>query len=129
MLPRQTRQNRKNSARGAPRGAAPPRSARLLTPYPAFRVSNFVQTAALNGRRFSVLLAASSARKPMADRTEELRGTAAQCLALAQSTPDPLTRAALITLAQKLYKISTPPPAKFTTANPRSPARHRYANN
>ncbi len=32
----------------------------------------------------------------MADRTEELRGTAAQCLALAQSTPDPLTRAALI---------------------------------
>src|SRR5260370_40350219 len=104
MLPRQTRQNRKNSARGAPRGAAPPRSSRLLTPYPAFRGSNFVQTAALNGRRFSVLLAASTARKPMADRTEEVRGTAAHRLALAQAPPQPLRRAALITMAPKLYE-------------------------
>jgi hypothetical protein len=29
----------------------------------------------------------------MADRTDELRSTAAQCLALAQSTTDPQTRA------------------------------------
>src|SRR5260370_35007270 len=121
MVAGEARQNRKNSARGAPRGAAPPRSARLLTPYPAFRVSNFVQTAALNGRRFSVLLAASSARKPMADRTEELRGTAAQCLALAQSTPDPLTRAALITMAQKLYGMAHDPPRDSERARARSP--------
>ena len=88
------------------------------------RVSNFVQTAALNGRRFSVLLAASSARKPMADRTEELRGTAAQCLALAQSTPDPLTRAALITMAQKLYEMANDRPGEFEAARSRSPGRH-----
>jgi hypothetical protein len=38
----------------------------------------------------------------MADRTDELRSTAAQCLALAQSTTDPQTRAALLIMAQKL---------------------------
>jgi hypothetical protein len=42
----------------------------------------------------------------MADRTEELRDTAAHCLALAHSTPDPRTRAALITMAQKLYEMA-----------------------
>jgi hypothetical protein len=41
----------------------------------------------------------------MADRTEELRGTAAQCLALARSTSDQRTRAALITMAQKLHEM------------------------
>ncbi len=49
----------------------------------------------------------------MADRTEELRGTAAQCLALAQSTPDPLTRAALITMAQKLYEMANDRPVHW----------------
>jgi hypothetical protein len=39
----------------------------------------------------------------MADRKDELKETAAQCLALAHSTTDPHTRAALLTLAQKLY--------------------------
>ena len=39
----------------------------------------------------------------MADRREELRETAAQCFALAHSTTDPHTRAALLTMAQKLY--------------------------
>jgi hypothetical protein len=39
----------------------------------------------------------------MADRRDELKETAAQCLALAHSTTDPHTRAALLTLAQKLY--------------------------
>jgi hypothetical protein len=43
----------------------------------------------------------------MADRADELRGTAAQCLALAQSTIDPQTRAALITMAQKLYDMAS----------------------
>jgi hypothetical protein len=49
----------------------------------------------------------------MADRTEELRGTAAQCLALAQSTPDPRTRAALITMAQKLHEMANDRPGEF----------------
>jgi hypothetical protein len=39
----------------------------------------------------------------MADRRDELKETAAQCLALAHSTSDPNTRAALLTMAQKLY--------------------------
>ena len=39
----------------------------------------------------------------MADRRDELRETAAQCLALAHSTTDPHTRAALLTMAQKLH--------------------------
>jgi hypothetical protein len=38
----------------------------------------------------------------MADRKDELKETAAQCLALAYSTIDPHTRAALLTMAQKL---------------------------
>jgi hypothetical protein len=49
----------------------------------------------------------------MADRTEELRGTAAQCLAFAQSTPDPRTRAALITMAQKLYEMANDRPVHW----------------
>jgi hypothetical protein len=49
----------------------------------------------------------------MADRTEELRGTAAQCLALAQSTSDPRTRAAPITMAQKLHEMANDRPGEF----------------
>ena len=41
----------------------------------------------------------------MTDRTEELRETAAQCVALAQSTTDPAVRAALTIMAQKLYDV------------------------
>ena len=52
----------------------------------------------------------------MADRTEELRGTAAQCLAFAQSTPDPRTRAALITMAQKLHEMANDRPGEFEAA-------------
>jgi hypothetical protein len=52
----------------------------------------------------------------MADRTEELRGTAAQCLALAQSTPDPRTRATLITMAQKLHEMANDRPGEFEAA-------------
>ena len=39
----------------------------------------------------------------MADRKDELKETAAQCLGLAHSTTDARTRAALLTMAQKLY--------------------------
>jgi hypothetical protein len=52
----------------------------------------------------------------MADRTEGLRDTAAQCLALAQSTPDPRTRAALITMAQKLHEMANDRPGAFGAA-------------
>jgi hypothetical protein len=52
----------------------------------------------------------------MADRTEELRDTAAHCLALAHSTPDPRTRAALITMAQKLYEMANDRPGEFEAA-------------
>jgi hypothetical protein len=52
----------------------------------------------------------------MADRSEELRGTAAQCLALARSTSDPRTRAALITMAQKLHEMTNDRPGEFEAA-------------
>jgi hypothetical protein len=39
----------------------------------------------------------------MTDRRDELKESAAQCLGLAHSTTDPRTRAALLTMAQKLY--------------------------
>jgi hypothetical protein len=39
----------------------------------------------------------------MADRTDELKGAAAHCLALAHSAAHPQARAALLTMAQKLY--------------------------
>jgi hypothetical protein len=52
----------------------------------------------------------------MADRAEELRGTAAQCLALAQSTTDPQTRAALLIMAQKLYDMASDRPGDYEAA-------------
>jgi hypothetical protein len=45
----------------------------------------------------------------VADRTEQLRATAAQCLALAQATTDPRTRVALSIMAQKLYDMASEP--------------------
>jgi len=42
----------------------------------------------------------------MTDRAEELRQTAAQCVALAQATTDPKVRAALTIMAQKLYDVA-----------------------
>jgi hypothetical protein len=48
--------------------------------------------------------------------TTRLRGTAAQCLALAQSTPDPRTRAALITMAQKLHEMANDRPGALSLA-------------
>ena len=52
----------------------------------------------------------------MADRTDELRSTAAQCLALAQSTTDPQTRAALLIMAQKLNDMASHRPRSFEMA-------------
>jgi hypothetical protein len=52
----------------------------------------------------------------MADRTDELRDTAAQCLALAQSTIDSQTRAALLIMAQKLNDMASNRPANFEMA-------------
>jgi hypothetical protein len=52
----------------------------------------------------------------MANRTEELRATAAQCLVLAQSTIDSQTRAALLIMAQKLNDMASSRPANFEMA-------------
>jgi hypothetical protein len=52
----------------------------------------------------------------MADRTDELRGTAAECLGLAQSTTDPQTRAALLIMAQKLNDMASNRPTSFEMA-------------
>jgi hypothetical protein len=52
----------------------------------------------------------------MADRTDELRATAAQCLALVQSTIDPQTRAALLIMAQKLNDMASNRPASLDMA-------------
>ena len=45
----------------------------------------------------------------MPDR-EELRATAAQCLALARSATDPRNRVTLTGMAQKLYEMAGDPP-------------------
>jgi hypothetical protein len=52
----------------------------------------------------------------MSDRTKELRETAAQCVALAQSTTDPRVRAALIIMAQKLYDVANHRSADYDVA-------------
>jgi hypothetical protein len=52
----------------------------------------------------------------MAERIEELRATAGQCLALARSTTDPQVRVALTTMAQKLYDMASDRPGDFEAA-------------
>jgi hypothetical protein len=49
----------------------------------------------------------------MADRREELRAIAAQCLALSRSTIDSQARAVLLTMAQKLYDMASARPGDF----------------
>jgi hypothetical protein len=51
----------------------------------------------------------------MADR-EELRTTAAQCLALARSATDPRKRLTLTGMAQKLYEMAGDPAGDFERA-------------
>jgi hypothetical protein len=52
----------------------------------------------------------------MADRPDELKETAAHCLALAHSTTDPRTHAALLTMALKLYDRATKPADGYEAA-------------
>jgi len=52
----------------------------------------------------------------MANRADELKNTAAQCLALAQATTDPQARAALLTMAQKLYDMASNRPEHYEAA-------------
>jgi hypothetical protein len=52
----------------------------------------------------------------MADHTDELRDTAAQCLALAQSITDPRTRTNLLIMAQKFYDMASDRPGDFEAA-------------
>ena len=52
----------------------------------------------------------------MADRTEELRETAAQCVALAHSTTDPAVRAALTIMALKLCDVANHRSAAYDVA-------------
>jgi hypothetical protein len=52
----------------------------------------------------------------MADRSDELRATPAQCLALAQSTIDSKTRTALLIMAQKLNHMASSRPTSFEMA-------------
>lgn len=52
----------------------------------------------------------------MANRPDELKEMAAQCLALAHSTADPRTRAALLTMALKLYERATKPADGYEAA-------------
>jgi hypothetical protein len=72
----------------------------------------------------------------MANRRDELKETAAQCLGLAHSTTDPRTRAALLTMAQKLYDRATKPAGDYEAAQrefndrqmlPQSPMQQQQA--
>jgi hypothetical protein len=47
------------------------------------------------------------------DRDEELRKEAAKCLALAQATTDPKTRAELLHMAQRFNDLANRKPADF----------------
>ena len=73
----------------------------------------------------------------MADRTDELRDTAAQCLALSRSTTDPRTRTNLLIMAQKLYDMASDRPGDFEAVQrefndqqmlPRRPIESQPAN-
>jgi hypothetical protein len=59
---------------------------------------------------------AAAWKRAMTDRTEELRETAAQCVALAQSTTDPAVRAALTIMAQKLCDVANHRSAAYDVA-------------
>jgi len=73
----------------------------------------------------------------VSNRTDELKESAAQCLALAHSTSDPRTRTALLTMAQKLYDRATKRPYDYEAAQrefndrqmvPRSSTQQRHQN-
>jgi hypothetical protein len=47
------------------------------------------------------------------DRSDEFRKAAADCVALARTTSDPMTRANLLTMAQKWYDLANGSPTNF----------------
>jgi hypothetical protein len=49
----------------------------------------------------------------MPDRSDEFRKAAADCVALARTTIDPVTRTSLLTMAQKWYDLANGSPANF----------------
>jgi len=49
----------------------------------------------------------------MPDRSDEFRKAAADCLALARNTVDPVTRTNLLTMAQKWFKLANGPATDF----------------
>jgi hypothetical protein len=70
----------------------------------------------------------------MTDRRDELKESAAQCLGLAHATTDPRTRAALLTMAQKLYDRASKRADDYEAAQrefndrqmlPQSPMQHQ----
>jgi len=49
----------------------------------------------------------------MVERDDELRRTAAECLALAQDMADPSARATLVTMAQTLHEMANRPTTRI----------------
>jgi hypothetical protein len=49
----------------------------------------------------------------MPDRSDEFRKAAADCVALARATSDPLMRANLLTMAQRWYDLANAPATDF----------------
>jgi hypothetical protein len=49
----------------------------------------------------------------MADRSDELRRRAADCLTLARATSDPYARLSLLTMAQRLYTMANGSAVEF----------------
>jgi hypothetical protein len=47
------------------------------------------------------------------DRSDEFRKAAANCVALARTTSDPIARSNLLTMAQRWYEMATGFPADF----------------
>ena len=49
----------------------------------------------------------------MPDRSDEFRKAAADCVALARTTNDPVMRTGLLTMAQRWYTLANAPPKNF----------------
>jgi hypothetical protein len=49
----------------------------------------------------------------MADRSDEFRRAAANCVAIARTTADPATRVSLLTMAQRWYDLANGPAVNF----------------
>jgi hypothetical protein len=49
----------------------------------------------------------------MPDRSDEFRRAAANCVAIARTTDDPVTRLSLLTMAQRWYDLANGPAVNF----------------